>query len=268
VRRGEASRLRWALAASVVVHAAGGALFWLATTQVEEMPAMRVYAVDIVSPPPQLEGEPNPGGGGTPEPVEETPEPEPQPETPPAQPEPAPPAPEKPAQREPSPPTPATRTPQAERPAPARTQPAEEEEEEEEEERPTRTAGGGSGEGTGASRGRDADPTSAGGENIDEHLRGVQCPSPAYCANIVRQLYRYFRPPTGSTNDAVEVFFWINRDGSAAEMRVVRSTGSYRFQLAALEAVEQAGNNKAFGALPRAFQLDRLPVSFYFRPAR
>lgn len=228
---------------------------------------MRVYAVDIVSPPPQLEGEPNPGGGGTPEPVEETPEPEPQPETPPAQPEPAPPAPEKPAQREPSPPTPATRTPPAEKPAPARTQPAEEEEEEEAE-RPARTAGGGSGEGTGASRGRDADPTAAGGENIDEHLRGVQCPSPAYCANIVRQLYRYFRPPTGSTNDAVEVFFWIDRDGSAAEMRVVRSTGSYRFQLAALEAVEQAGNNKAFGPLPRAFQLDRLPVSFYFRPAR
>lgn len=266
MRRREASRLRWALAASVVVHAAGGALFWLATTQVEEMPAMRVYAVDIVSPPPQLEGEPNLGGGGAPLPVEETPQPEPEPETPPAQPEPAPPAPEKPAQREPSPPAPATRTPPAASPAPARAPPAETKKEEEE--RPTRTAGGGSGEGTGASRGRDPDPTSAGGENIDEHLRGVQCPSPAYCANIVRQLYRYFRPPTGTTTDAVEVFFWINRDGSAAEMRVVRSSGSYRFQLAALEAVEQAGNNKAFGALPQAFQLDRLPVSFYFRPAR
>ena len=78
----------------------------------------------------------------------------------------------------------------------------------------------------------------------------------------------YFRPPTGSTSDAVEVFFWINQDGSAGEMRVVRSSGSYRFQLAALEAVEQAGNNKAFGPLPGSFRLDRLPVSFYFRPAR
>ena len=100
------------------------------------------------------------------------------------------------------------------------------------------------------------------------HLRGVQCPSPQYCANIVRQLYRYFRPPAGSTSDAVEVFFWINKDGSATDMRVVRSSGSYPFQIAALEAVEQAGNSKAFGALPSSFQLDRLPVSFYFRPAR
>jgi hypothetical protein len=32
--------------------------------------------------------------------------------------------------------------------------------------------------------------------------------------------------------------------------------------------VEQAGLNKAFGPLPRAYPADRLPVSFYFRPAR
>jgi protein TonB len=229
---------------------------------------MRVYAVDIVSPPPQLQGEPNPGGGGVPEAVEEAPEPEPEPETPPEQPAPTPPA-EAPKEREPSPPPPPTKTPQAEKPAPAKTEPPKEEEKEEEPAKtPAPRPGGGSGEGSGASRGNQPDPSSSGGENIDEHLRGVQCPSPAYCANIVRQLYRYFRPPSGSSNDAVEVFFWINRDGSAAEMRVVRSSGSYRFQLAALEAVEQAGNNKAFGALPRAFELDRLPVSFYFRPAR
>jgi TonB family protein len=265
VRARQASRLRWALVASLVGHAGATALFWLALTQAEEMPAMRVYAVDIVSPPPQLEGEPNPGGGGAPETVEETPEPEPQPETPPAQPEPAPPTPETPPRREPSPPPQATRP----EPTPPRTEPEEEEDEEDEEETPPATRpGGGTGEGSGASRGQDPEPSSAGGEDIDVHLRGVQCPSPAYCANIVRQLYRYFRPPTGASNDAVEVFFWINRDGSAGEMRVVRSSGSYRFQLAALEAVEQAGNNRAFGPLPGSFQLDRLPVSFYFRPAR
>jgi TonB family protein len=262
VRHREASRLRWALFASMIAHAGAMALFWFATTRAEEMPAMRVYAVDIVSPPPQLEGELNPGGGGAPETVEEAPEPEP--ETPPAQPEPTPPAPETPPEREPSPPAQATRP----EPAPPRTEPPEEEEEEEEEEPPATRPGGGTGEGTGASRGEEPDPGSTGGEDIDEHLRGVQCPSPAYCANIVRQLYRYFRPPTGASADAVEVFFWINRDGSAGEMRVVRSSGSYRFQLAALEAVEQAGNNRAFGPLPGSFQMDRLPVSFYFRPAR
>jgi TonB family protein len=261
VRKREASRLRWALFASMVAHSGAMALFWYATTHAEDLPPMRVYAVDIVSPPPQLEGEPNPGGGGVPETLEEAPEPEPEPETPPAQPEPAPPARETPAEREPSPPAQATRP----EPVPARTEPEEEEEEEEE---PTPRPGGGTGEGEGASRGQTPEPSSTGGEDIDVHLRGVQCPSPAYCANIVRQLYRYFRPPGGSTGDAVEVFFWINRDGSAGEMRVVRSSGSYRFQLAALEAVEQAGNNKAFGPLPGSFRLDRLPVSFYFRPAR
>lgn len=260
MRPRQGSRLTWALLASLVGHAAATALFWLAYTSAEEMPAMRVYAVDIVSPPPQLEGAPNPGGGGTPETAEEAPAPtpEPEPETPPAEPEPAPPVQEAPPEREPSPPAQATRP----EPEPA------DEEEEEEEETPATRPGGGTGEGAGASQGREPDPSSSGGEDIDVHLRGVQCPSPAYCANIVRQLYRYFRPPTGASNDAVEVFFWINQDGSAAEMRVVRSSGSYRFQLAALEAVEQAGNNKAFGPLPRSFQLDRLPVSFYFRPAR
>lgn len=258
MRARQGSRLRWALLASFVGHAAATAVFWLATTRAEEMPAMRVYAVDIVSPPPQLEGEPNPGGPGDPEPVEEVPaEPEPEPEAPPPQPEPAPPARETPPEREPSPPRQATRP-----------EPEPEEDEEDEEEDPPARQGAGTGEEAGPSRGQQPDPSSSGGEDIDVHLRGVQCPSPAYCANIVRQLYRYFRPPTGASNDAVEVFFWINRDGSAAEMRVVRSSGSYRFQLAALEAVEQAGNNRAFGALPRSFQLDRLPVSFYFRPAR
>lgn len=262
MRRSEANRLRWALGASVLAHAGAIAALWLAVAQIEEMPAMRVYAVDIVSPPPQLEGEPNPGGGGAPVPEEEVPAPEPEPETPPVQPEPAPPVAETPPKREPSPAPPATSTPKPETPAPPKT------EEPADEEPPATRPGGGSGEGAGASTGEEPEESSTGGEDIDVHLRGVQCPSPAYCANIVRQLYRYFRPPSGASSDAVEVFFWINRDGSAEEMRVVRSSGSYRFQLAALEAVEQAGNNQAFGPLPRAFQLDRLPVSFYFRPAR
>lgn len=263
MRRSEAVRLRWSLLASVGVHAVALGLGWLAMSNAEEMPAMRVYAVDIVSPPPQIQGEPNPGGGGEPV-VEPEPEPEPvpEPEPPAPEPEPAPPVQEAPREREPSPPAQPTRPePREERPDP---EPAEEPEAEEPAPRP----GGGTGEGSGASAGARPDPSSAGGEDIDVHLRGVQCPSPAYCANIVRQLYRYFRPPSGASNDAVEVFFWINQDGSASEMRVVRSSGSFPFQLAALEAVEQAGNNRAFGPLPGSFQLDRLPVSFYFRPAR
>lgn len=259
MRRSEERRFRRAFAISLALHLGALVVMWLVASNAQPLPEMRVYAVDIISPPPQLEGEPNPGGGGVPEPVEEpepepepTPEPEPEPETPvPApQPEPAPPV--RRAEPEPSPPA-----------EPTTPEPAEEPEPE-----PAPRPGGGSGEGAGTSRGQQPDPSSAGGENVDMHLRGVQCPSAEYCANIVRQLYRYFRPPAGSTSDAVEVFFWINPDGSASDMRVVRSSGSYRFQLAALEAVEQAGNNQAFGPLPRSFELDRLPVSFFFRPAR
>lgn len=272
MRRSPPIRLRAGLLVSAIAHAGAVALMWFAVQNAEELPEMRVYAVDIVSPPPQLEGEPNPGGGGAPA-VEEAPEPEPEPEVeeteePPAPPEPTPPKPEAPPQREPSPPAQATRP----EPAPSRSEPAkeepEEEPEEEEEEPPAPQPGGGTGEGRGASRGDDPEPESVGGEDIDVRLRGVQCPSPAYCANIVRQLYRYFRPPEGATSDAVEIFFWINRDGSTEDMRVVRSSGSYSFQIAALEAVEQAGRNRAFGPLPSSFQRDRLPVSFYFRPAR
>ena len=46
-------------------------VMWLVASNAQPLPEMRVYAVDIISPPPQLEGEPNPGGGGVPEPVEE-----------------------------------------------------------------------------------------------------------------------------------------------------------------------------------------------------
>ena len=260
MRRSGAIPFRWALLASVGFHIGAVGLAWLVTPGVADIPPMRVYAVDIVSPPPQSLGEPDPGGGGTPAVEEETPEPEPvpepepEPEAPAPEPEPAPPVREAPRPREPSPPA------QPTTPEPAPAQPPAE--------TPAPRPGGGTGEGSGASTGARPDPTSAGGEDIDVHLRGVQCPSPAYCANIVRQLYRYFRPPSGASTDAVEVFFWINQDGTASEMRVVRSSGSFPFQLAALEAVEQAGNNRAFGPLPGSFQLDRLPVSFYFRPAR
>jgi hypothetical protein len=66
------------------------------------------------------------------------------------------------------------------------------------------------------------------------------------------------------------VFFVIRRDGSISpDFRLERSSsGSAAFRLAVLEAVERAGRDKAFGALPSAFQTDELPVIMTFRPAR
>ena len=83
MRRGERRFLRWALLGSAGLHAAVGALFWLAARSSAEVPRMRVYAVDIVSPPPRELGEWSPAPAGDPG-ATEAPEPEP------AEPEPAP----------------------------------------------------------------------------------------------------------------------------------------------------------------------------------
>lgn len=264
-KRSDRLRLRTALLTSLLVHGGAVALVWSVARGAEAPPKMRVYAVDIVSPPPQLAGDFNPGGPAEPEVVEEVPEAEPVPPTPepePPPPTPAPPPPKQapaPPRKEPSPPPKATK-PEAEKPPakPPAKAPAQK----------AKPAPSSAESGSGASRGARPDPASAGGEGLDVQLKGVQCPSPAYCGNIVRQLNRYFRPPAGASNDVAEIFFQINRDGSVSDIRVVRSSGSVSFRVAAMEAVEQAGMNKAFGALPGAFERDRLPVSFSFRPAR
>jgi protein TonB len=118
-----------------------------------------------------------------------------------------------------------------------------------------------------ASRGANPDPTSPGGENINLQLPGVLCPTPEYCNNIIRQIYRHFRRPRGLQAEA-DIFFRINRDGSISGLRLLSSTGGPAFRLAVMEAVEQAGIARAFGPLPDVYGADQLPVSFYFRPAR
>src|SRR5690606_28215527 len=107
------------------------------------------------------------------------------------------------------------------------------------------------------SRGDDPDPTSPGGDNLNLQLPGVQCPTPDYCNNIVRQIDRYFR--AADMRGEADVYFVINRDGSIAELRLINSTGGASFRIAVLEAVEQAGRNRAFGPLPDAYQADQLP---------
>lgn len=244
-RRRDRGRAGAAFLGSVALHAAAVVLLWV-TARAAPLPEMRVYAVEIISPPPQAAGEPEPEPAV--EPAEDEPDPaEEEPETE-SEPEPTPP--------EPSPPTQTTRT-EPEQPRPKRPEPAREEPEREQPRR----------EEANTSTGRDPDPTSAGGENLDVRIEGARFVDPDYLANIQRQLYRYFRPPQGARTDEAEVFFRINRDGSVAGIRLVTSSGSVRFRLAAVEAVERAGGDRAFGPLPDAYPADQLPVSFYFRPA-
>lgn len=243
----DGGRLRKALLISTVIHLGLVGLVWALSSRVQPLPEMRVYAVNIVSPPPQEQGEPTPEpeAATEPEPDPEPSEPEPEPEPEPPQPEPAPAPPQRTAPRQEPRPTPPPRQ------APPEPQP----EREPERQRPAPP-----------SRGNQPDPTSAGGENINLQLRGVQCPTPDYCNNIIRQVNRYFRSPGGA--GVADVYFVINRDGSVSDLRLQSSSGGAAFRLAVMEAVEQAGINKAFGALPQAYQADQLPVSFYFRPSR
>jgi hypothetical protein len=75
-----------------------------------------------------------------------------------------------------------------------------------------------------------------------------------YCDNVTRQVNRFFRPPPESAGATGEVCFRIQRDGSVTdiEARRVRGGGA-AFRIAMSEAAEGAGNRRAFGTLPSAF---------------
>jgi TonB family protein len=110
--------------------------------------------------------------------------------------------------------------------------------------------------------------STAGGEGLNVRTAGADFVDRTYLENIIRQVRRYFRPPAGSTTDRASVRFWIERDGSVKDMQIAGGSGSYTFRAAAMEAVETAGRDGAFGPLPRAFGGDRLAVTFDFSPPR
>ncbi|HEX2191336.1 MAG TPA: TonB C-terminal domain-containing protein [Longimicrobiaceae bacterium] len=266
-RRGSSGRFSRAVAASAGLHALALAALWLSVSGAEPPPRAQVFRVDIVSPPPSVAGEPAPA---PPAPETAAPEPEPEAAAPPPVPAPEPevrePAPTPEPAPQPSPPKrsepkqPARES----RPTPAPKR-AERPRETAKKEAPKKTEAP-SARTPVAPAGRDPDPTSPGGEGLAVRTEGAEFVDPAYLANIIRQLKRYFRPPPGSRTDMAEVRFWINRDGTVSDIAVGRNRGSFQFRAAAMEAVEQAGLNRAFGPLPQAYRGNRLPVSFTFEP--
>ncbi|HEX8317154.1 hypothetical protein [Longimicrobium sp.] len=287
-----------AVLASLALH--GLAVVLMAFTGADpKPPKMKVYAVDIVSERPNVEGEPLPEAMANQEPGPIAPEPapaaaaepEPAPEPPAPEPEPAPPVPEKSAPKEPEKapeprktperPTPPRPTPPRPNPTPPRTTPS----------TPPRTTpstpnrppatqpgSGQSGTGNDASRsrgegtrtgpatGRNADANSPGGEGLTISSRGVRCPTAGYCTNIVRQVRRFFRAPESASGGSGNVCFRIMRDGSVAEIATRDVRGGAAFRLALMEAAEQAGNRKAFGTLPAGFSVEELPVCVLITP--
>ncbi|HEY0994617.1 MAG TPA: TonB C-terminal domain-containing protein [Gemmatimonadaceae bacterium] len=94
---------------------------------------------------------------------------------------------------------------------------------------------------------------------------GIEFPYPGYLENIVRQIALRFKPPRGA-NLRADVVFILRRDGTISNLRFLKSSGSYAFDLEARGAVEAAAEAQAFGPLPRAFPDDALPVIFSFDP--
>jgi outer membrane biosynthesis protein TonB len=287
-RRRADGRVRSALVASLALHAAIVGFAVVAEGAPPKPPKTKVYAVDIVSPPPNMAGEmpaeppatQEPGPAATSEPAATPAETAPTPPAPEPDPEPTPPreapkepakapeprrTPEQPKQR----PTPAPEQPKQRpsttptrpsTPAASTTRPPTSQ--------PNRPASGsttqsgtgsgpnrtqGTGTRTGPATGSNPVASSPGGEGLNIHVEGDPCPVAGYCENVQRQVYRFFRAPPESTTGRGEVCFRIQRDGSvtAIETRGVR--GGAAFRLAMMEAAEAAGSRRAFGTLPSAF---------------
>ena len=271
-RRRRSTKAGGALMASLLLHGAAVTALALSSGAPAIQPKTRVYAVDIVSPPPNQAGEPMAQAPSNQEPGPAAPQPaapaQPapaEPDPPAAAPDPAPPREE--APKEPGPAPEPRRTP-PERPAQPAQRPATTNRPSTPATRPQTPAtrpgaqtGTGSdptrtrGEGTtdAPATGRNPDASSPGGEGLTIYSPGDPCPVAGYCDNVSRQIARYFRPPAGSSATA-EVCFRLHRDGSVTDIEVQRMRrGSAAIRLSMMEAAEAAGSRRAFGTLPAAF---------------
>ncbi|HEX7050945.1 MAG TPA: TonB C-terminal domain-containing protein [Longimicrobiales bacterium] len=230
--------------ASLAAHAGLGTFLWFSgLTATPPLPPLKVYRVNIVSPPPAEHGPPEPvvvNAPPTPEP-----EPEPEPEPPPPEPEPKP-APKPEPKLEPKPKPKAESKPVVvEEPTQPKPEP-----------KPAKKP-----------KGANPDPKAeTAGEGLNIQIDGEAFPFPDYLENITRQIGRYFRW-TGRRDLSAEIYFVILPDGSVTDIRMIRGSGDIAFNFEARAAIEQAGKRRAFGPLPEGFEGDRLPISFYFQPA-
>jgi len=104
------------------------------------------------------------------------------------------------------------------------------------------------------------------GADVDNvRVEGKVFPFPDYLRRIVNEVLRRWSQPTGLPLSC-EVAFTITRDGSVRNIKVVRSSRNYTFDLEAQGAVEQAGADKAFGPLPAGWPQETLEVAFQFTP--
>lgn len=109
----------------------------------------------------------------------------------------------------------------------------------------------------------------AGGRGADVatvRTEGIEFPYPGYLNNIVRQIALRFDPSDRGPTLRAEVMFLLHRDGTISNLRFVKRSGVYGFDLEAQGAIEAAAGAHAFGPLPAGFSDDVLPVIFSFDP--
>lgn len=109
---------------------------------------------------------------------------------------------------------------------------------------------------------------STGGDVATVSTEGIEFPFPEYLQNIVSQVLQRWQRPLQSTPLEAEVAFFVHRDGSITDLRFVRRSGNFAFDLEAQGAVEEAGRYRAFGPLPTDWTSDVLFVRFYFSGQR
>lgn len=254
---------RYALMGSVSLHLLAVAGFWVAgLSHASPLPPMKIYRVDIVSPPPVERGPALPESSPEPEPEPTSPAPEPEPEPEPSppvvqpEPKPAPPKPKPEPKPEPKPQPKPQPKPAEPKPKPKPKPEAEKPAEEKPKPQPKPATG------------QDPKPDAkTSGSGLNVRIDGDLFPFPGYLEGIVEQIGRYFRWK-GDTGLRAEIYFEIMRDGSVQGIRLLTGSGNAAFNIEAMSAIEQAGKRRAFGPLPEAYTEDRLPVSFYFQPAR
>ncbi len=107
------------------------------------------------------------------------------------------------------------------------------------------------------------------GTDVDNvRVQGVAFPYPDYLNRIVNEILRRWARPVGAGALEAEISFTVMRDGSVKDIRVLRSSRNYTFDLEAQGAVEQAAEDRAFGPLPAGWGSDILQVAFSFTPRR
>ena len=111
-------------------------------------------------------------------------------------------------------------------------------------------------------------PTGGRGTDVATvRTEGIEFPYPGYLNNIVRQIALRFDPSDRGPSLRAEITFLLHRDGTITNLRFLKRSGVYAFDLEAQGSIEAAAGAHAFGPLPAGFTDDVLPVIFSFDPS-